>query len=116
MTVNKGLKLVHLNIRSILKHRNEIEVTFKDYDIICLTESWLHCDVETSLITLPGFIFFRQDRRSDLPNVKKRGGGILIYINSKWAPYIKECPLYNTITADIEVLWLIFDPPNKGNC
>ena len=113
MTVNKGLKLVHLNIRSILKHRNEIEVTFKDYDIICLTESWLHCDVETSLITLPGFIFFRQDRRSDLPNVKKRGGGILIYINSKWAPYITECPLYNTITADIEVLWLIFDPPKQ---
>ena len=60
MPEKKGLKFVHLNIRSILKHRNEVELTFRDYDIICLTESWLHCNIENSTIALPSFTVFRQ--------------------------------------------------------
>ena len=71
---NKGLKIVHLNIRSILKHRNEVEVTFSDYDIVCLTETWLNGNVENSVIDLPGFIVCRQDRESTVHQVKKRGG------------------------------------------
>ena len=92
MGEKKGLKIVHLNIRSILKHRNEVEVTFKDYDFVCLTETWLHNTIEDSVINLPGFVNYRQDRDPSLPHVKKRGGGILVYVKSKLAPYITEFP------------------------
>ena len=80
MGIVKGLKIVHLNIRSIIKHRNEVEIAFSDYDIICLTESLLHDNIENCVIDLPGYITYRQDRFSIHSQVKKRGGGIIIYI------------------------------------
>ena len=112
---NKGLKIVHLNIRSIVKHRNEVEVTFSDYDIICLTESWLNCNVENSVRDVPGFNIYRQDRQSEVNQVKKRGGGILVYIKSKWAPYITEFPKMNIVSIDVEAVWLLLDPPKQRN-
>ena len=107
----KGLKIIHLNVRSILKHGNEVEVSFSDYDIICLSETWLHSTVENSLIDLPGFIIYRQDRKSDTHQVKKRGGGILVYVKHKWSSYITEFPKMNIVSGDIEALWLSLDPP-----
>ena len=91
MGVNKGLKIVHLNIRSIIKHKNEVEVTFNEYDIICLrTEIWLHCNGENSVID---FAIYRQDRESDIHQVKKRGGGILVYVKLTLAPILQNAPL-----------------------
>ena len=113
MRGNKGLKIVHLNIRSILKHRNEVEVSFSDFDIICLSETWLHNAVENSVINLPGFINYRQDRDSSLNQVKKRGGGILVFVKQRWAPYITEFPQMNTVCGDLEALWLLLDPPRQ---
>ena len=111
---NKGLKIVHLNIRSICKHRNEVETTFGEYDIICLTESWLNCNVENSVIDIPGFTIYRQDRKSETHQVKKRGGGILAYVKLKWSPYITEYPNMNTVSTDLEAIWLLLDPPKQS--
>ena len=44
--------------------------------------------------------------------VKQKGGGILIYINRKWAPYIIEFPKINFVSVDLEVMWILLDPPN----
>ena len=110
---SKGLKIVHLNIRSLLKHKNEVQLTFKDFDIVCLTETWLHDAAEDSVVGLPGFVHLRQDRDPSLPLNKKRGGGILVYVTSKLAPYVTEFTKMNTGTADLESLWLLLDPPNQ---
>ena len=64
------------------------------------------------MINLPGFVNYRQNRDSSLPHIKKRGGGILVYVKLKLAPYIMEFPKMNTVSADIETVWLILHPPN----
>ena len=59
-------------------------------DIVIITESWLKSHHSDGLITIDGYSSFGKER------VKKRGGGILIYIKSN-------------ITADV------FEPVNKDN-
>ena len=114
MSKAKGLKFVHLNIRSIPKHRNEVELTFNNYDFICLTESWLNSNVEDSVVAIPGFISYRLDRLADLYWVKKRGGGIIVYVKLKWAPFISKLCNANSMSSDIESMWLIFDPQKQS--
>ena len=59
-------------------------------DIVIITESWLKSHHSDGLITIDGYSSFGKER------VKKRGGGVLIYIKSN-------------ITADV------FEPVNKDN-
>ena len=113
MTKSKGLKFTHLNIRSISKHRDEVEVVFRDYDFICLTESWLNNNIEDIAIAIPGFAIYRLDRLPDLYHVKSRGGGIVIYVKLKWAPYVTVQTVSNNMSNDLELFWLLFDPPKQ---
>ena len=54
-----------------------------------------------------------QDRESDIHQVKKRGGGILVYVKLTLAPYITECLPTNIVTGDIETMWLLLDSPKQ---
>lgn len=51
--LQKGLKIVHINVRSILKHCEEVESLFLDgiFDVVVLTETWLHANVGGNLIS-----------------------------------------------------------------
>ena len=48
----------------------------KGYDIMAFTETWLNDCMPNSMIQLPGYRIFRQDRMGE--SVKVRGGGIAI--------------------------------------
>lgn len=69
------LKIVHVNIRSLLANF----VAFKDfvyahnYDIICLSETWLSDAVSDNTVMLNNYNLFRHDRQN------KVGGGVAIY-------------------------------------
>lgn len=54
-----------------------------DYDIIALSETWLHSGVESKELFGDDYSVFRCDR-SHLNSTKKRGGGVLIAIKSKF--------------------------------
>lgn len=73
----KGLKLCHLNIRSLLPKWEEVKFILLDgaFEMVGLTETWLHEYIDDNLVTVPGFSLVRQDRKSG-----KRGGGIGLYI------------------------------------
>ena len=45
--------------------------------------------------------------------MRKRGGGIVVYVKMKSTPYITEFPEINTMSGDVEVLWLMSDPPKQ---
>ena len=113
MSKLKGLKIVHLNIRSIIKHRNEVELFFNNYDFICLTESWLSVKAEDSVIAIPCFVIYRFDRLSEIYQVKTRGGGIIVYVKQKWAPFVSKSPDVNIMSTDVEAMWLMFAPPKQ---
>lgn len=53
----KGMKLLHLNIRSLLAHWEELQNSiFKcDLDVIIFSETWLHDGIPDNLVIHSGY-------------------------------------------------------------
>ena len=60
----KGFKLIHWNVRSLLKKIDQMRAVLADspLDIITISESWLKPHLHTGLISIQGFEVLRQDR------------------------------------------------------
>ena len=71
----KGVKIEHLNIRSLLKKidENKILIHQNSFDILAISETWLLDKIPNELVNIPCFNVYRKDRLS-------HGGGVLIYI------------------------------------
>ena len=65
------LRLCHINITSIRKHKDELLARFSDYDIISVNETNLEKDAP---FYLKGYNVYRNDRE------KKLGGGVLLAV------------------------------------
>lgn len=101
----KGLKIVHLNVRSLLAKLDEVKTTLLDgsIDIIVLSETWLHSQCSNELLDIDGFKLYRQDRNITIPGgKKKRGGGICIYVKDEFS--VTTWPTLSHNNADIESL------------
>ena len=70
----EGLKMVHINTRSMFKKRQDIFDQLDGTDIVSMSETWLHDEYDDDLITWRGMNLYRQDRP------KKKGGGIAVYV------------------------------------
>ena len=79
---NKGVKIGHLNIRSLLKKIDEIKILIhqNSFDILAISETWLSDKIPNELVNIPGLNVYRKDRPS-------HGGGVLIYIKET-LPYL----------------------------
>lgn len=71
------MKIAHINIRSLFTGFNDFThmVQVKDYDVVMITETWLSENIDNNVINIPGYNFFRKDR-------KGRGGGVGAYVKS----------------------------------
>lgn len=103
----KGLKIIHLNARSLLAHWDEISSEFLtlDFDIVVITESWLHSLVSDSLIHKDGYNLFRLDRQTaNSQGIIKQGGGICMYIKDNFTVESSNC--FAGSNADYEIFHL----------
>ena len=105
-----GLRVLHLNIRSLLKNFDELFILFQDYDMILLSETWLNNNVDSQLIHRKGFSLVRQDRDS---KINKRGGGLAIYIKSELGLYTAVMSDVSDVIRDIEQLWVKIEAPGR---
>ena len=68
--------------RRTLEHSKQDQVqrllTDSNLDYLCLTETWLNCNIPTHMIDVPGYVCFRKDR------LMGRGGGVMIYIRESF--------------------------------
>jgi len=72
-----------------------------NYDIICLTETWLNDNVFDSELGFTNYNLYRNDR-NNLSYGKKRGGGVLLSINK-----IISCDVLNVSSVSgIEQVFL----------
>ena len=98
------MKWYYTNAHSLLNKRNEFEAQIDDVkaDVVGITESWTHEDVNDSEILLSGFNVFRQDRKD---TQKGRGGGVLLYIKEGFqATQVMEYEEYgftNSVWCDL---------------
>ena len=106
-----GLKLVHLNCRSIYKKLDQIIILYRECDIICFSETWLSPKLNNNLLHFPGKTLFRQDRNYRTGNVK--GGGLCVYLDSQFGPYSTINENISICTQDFELLCI--DVKKPGN-
>lgn len=96
---------MHINARSLLPIWEEINETFLNcsLDVVAITESWLHVNVQDSLVSRADYDLFRLDRQVCNANGSvKKGGGICIY--SKKNDIVENKSMYNFSDNDIELL------------
>ena len=103
----KGLKMVHLNIRSLFNKIDQLRTLFVDFDVIVVSETWLTPEITDASIELSGYRLFRQDRI--LPNGKK-GGGLCLYAKSYLCVNVLETSC-NIVSQDFELMGLSIKHP-----
>lgn len=78
---SRQLNCMYTNTRSIMNMNklDEIQLILNEnkIDILGISESWTHDNIEDAEVMIPGYLLFRRDR---VFGVKKRGGGVLLYI------------------------------------
>ena len=92
----KGIKMVHINVRSLFNKIDQIRTMFNGFDVIIISESWLTPAIPDSSIAIPGYNLVRQDR---LHQTKRRGGGLCVFVDSKFIITLLNEPL-NKSTSD----------------
>ena len=106
---NTNLTIAIFNIRSLItKLYTFREIIGKyNYDIVLLSETWLHSLILDESVSLDGYTVFRNDREQG-----RRGGGVLIYVKSNIrCSVIKNLPANNS-----EQLWLSFSINKVISC
>ena len=84
--------VIHYNVQSIVNKLDIIEMKFQNFDIICLTETWLDVRTFDDLLVFQDFKLYRRDRIGD------RHGGICVYVRNN----IYSCPRNDLELPDIE--------------
>ena len=80
---------------------------FSNISILTLSETWLHSDIPSDMLTIENFDLIRLDRTwGGHLNVPKKGGGLCIYVNTKL--HFSETILsnLNSSTSDGEIQWV----------
>ena len=105
----KGLKLCHQNMRSLLPKIDELRIIFntnKGMNVIGLSETHLDATISDSESMIDGYKLYRRDRGNN-----SRAGGVIFYI-SESLPAIRRNDLER---ANIEGIWTeILQPHAKG--
>ena len=98
---HKGLRLIHINCRSIVNKIDEIRYVFEGVDILACTETWLYDAIPNYMIDIPSMDLFRYDR-----NTKSRGGGVACYISRNLKINVSVVPTLSHCDTNIEILTL----------
>ena len=73
------MKVLYLNANSLFNKLTELMVlsAAEDVQIICITETWLCCEILDAEVQIPNFTVFREDRADN-----SRYGGSAIYVHN----------------------------------
>ena len=82
----KGLKIAHVNTRSIFCKITLLEQLYNDVDFLCCSETWLDDRIPDNLVKIKDMKVFRCDRKKGITdyNLHVIGGGVCIYVAKKW--------------------------------
>ena len=102
-SIKNKFSIVHYNIQSISNTVDLIESELRNFDVICLTETWLDCRISDDLIKLNGFKLYRRYRADD------NHGGICVYVNQA----LFSCRRQNIELPQLECIWLEISLHNR---
>jgi len=81
---DKFIKISHVNARSLtsdnklgqLRHK----ITEENIDVLCITETWLHKDIPSNLLSIPNYELYRLDPHGQ----HRQGKGVCIYARTEF--------------------------------
>ena len=106
-----SIKIFYQNVRGLRSklHTFKQNVTNNNYDVICITESWLNNSIyDFNIIDPENYSIFRRDRE-DTRSLKKDGGGAFIAVKNDL-----NVTLLRDYQSDAEDVWISVDLNNKG--
>lgn len=73
----RGFKMASLNVVSLVKHYDEINLIMSDkvLDVLALNETRLNSTINDGIIHIEGYDLIRNDR-------SRQGGGVCIYLRN----------------------------------
>lgn len=92
-----------LNARSLLPKVDELfaVIAVKLPTVVCITETWLSENVNSSLIDVPGYYVFRDDR------CMRRGGGTAVFIRNECSSVKVDCADLRDLNCNCSVIDII---------
>jgi hypothetical protein len=104
------MSIFYQNVRGLRTKTDEacMEVLKGDYDIVCLTETWLHGGIASEEIFDNRYLVFRRDRCDTVFSSRSVGGGVLIAVKKKFSVFHR--PEWNT---ELEDLWITIKSSDK---
>ena len=104
---SNGLKLAHLNVRSLPKNLDQMRILLHEstLDVMSLNETFLNDDFNDADLAIPGFLLFRKDRGS------RHGGGVAFYVNDSLN--VNVMTELHPSTSDVECLWIRITRPHQ---
>ena len=103
------------NVRSLPNKMEELSALtrlqweYRECSLMMFTESWLNGLTPDPHVTLDGFHLVRADR-SDGESGKKKGGGLMMYVNERWCNAGHISVKEQRCTKDIELLAVSLRP------
>lgn len=97
------VNVYYQNVRSIVYKVDQVlpNILSSEYNILCLTETWLHSNISSSEYFPNNYIVYRSDRDFDKSN-KSRGGGVLIAVENAFITTKMNLNIFDTTpTIDI---------------
>ena len=89
--------IVHYNIHSVSNKIDLIGSELRNFNIICLTETWLNHNTSDDSVNINGYKLYRRDRQTD-----NNGGGVCVYIRDN----IYSCRRLDLELPNIECIWV----------
>jgi ribonuclease P/MRP protein subunit RPP40 len=85
------LKCICMNARSVVNKIKELKLLVEEenVDVVAITETWLNETITDEEMNISGFVLFRRDRNDP---IKRRGGGVAMYIKNELNP-VYNCEL-----------------------
>lgn len=104
--------MILCNARSLRAKIDELRINtkacfeYRTASLLAITETWLHRDIQNSLVDIEGFSLIRADRTEE--SGKCRGGGMAVYVSNNWCKQhtVRE----SFCSPDVELLHLHFRP------
>ncbi|EDO43679.1 predicted protein [Nematostella vectensis] len=97
----RGLKIAHLNIRSLINKTDSLRlegIDSRTIDVLTLSETWLDSQTADAEINLPGFVCARRDRSG----TKEGYGGVATFVRDDLAFRLRN----DINTGGQECLWI----------
>lgn len=116
--INDKFSIVQYNVQSISNKLNLVEAELRNFDVICLTETWLDQRTTDDDLYLEEFKLFRRDRPGD------NHGGICVYVRKNmYSKRRADLELHNIECVWVEVavhnkkqlIGTFYRPPNSIN-